>query len=93
MFKDELVCPWTDTWCPPNSTLTGLIGGYLPVLHYAFARRAGGFITMDIAPDPSSPAGYAQAVLFRFLRLAANGTVLASQCRSSICALILTVLL
>lgn len=81
VYKDALVCPHTSdtTDCPVNSTLGGLIGGHLPVLHFAYARAEGGWIFMDVAPAPDSPAGFAQIVLFRFLRLAANGTVLHAQ--------------
>jgi hypothetical protein len=83
IFKDALLCSHTGssntTDCPVNSTLGGLIGGHLPVLHFAYARVEGGWIFMDVAPAPESPAGFAQIVLFRFLRLAANGTVLDAQ--------------
>ena len=56
VFKDPLVCSteMPAFVCPPNSKRVGLVGGSLPVLHWSFQRRAGGWISQTVTPNPNS---------------------------------------
>ena len=81
VFKDPLVCSteMPAFVCPPNSTRVGLVGGSLPVLHWAFQRRAGGWISQTVTPNPNSTAGSALQVMFRFLKVDSSGKLLAAR--------------
>ena len=81
VFKDPLVCSteMPAFVCPPNSTRVGLVGGSLPVLHWAFQRRAGGWISQTVTPNPNSTAGSALQVMFRFLKVDSRGKLLAAR--------------